>query len=36
MSIQSINPATEEVLETFEPYNASQINQALDQARHAF
>ena len=36
MSIQSINPATEEVLETFEPYNASQINQALDQARYAF
>jgi acyl-CoA reductase-like NAD-dependent aldehyde dehydrogenase len=36
MSIQSINPATEEVLETFEPYNASQINQALEQARHAF
>jgi acyl-CoA reductase-like NAD-dependent aldehyde dehydrogenase len=36
MSIQSINPATEEVIETFEPYSASQINQALDQARHAF
>ena len=36
MSIQSINPATEEVLETFEPYSASQINQALEQARHAF
>jgi acyl-CoA reductase-like NAD-dependent aldehyde dehydrogenase len=36
MSIESINPATEEVIETFEPYNASQINQALDQARHAF
>jgi len=36
MTIQSINPATEEVLETFEPYSASQINQALEQAHHAF
>ncbi|MBV9616584.1 MAG: NAD-dependent succinate-semialdehyde dehydrogenase [Ktedonobacteraceae bacterium] len=36
MSIQSINPATEEVLETFEPYSKEQINDALTQAKHAF
>ncbi len=36
MSIQSINPATEEVLETFEQYSQAQINDALQQARHAF
>src|SRR5579859_121118 len=36
MSIQSINPATEEVLETFEPYNQQQIDEALAQARQAF
>src|SRR5229473_7413087 len=36
MSIQSINPATEEVLHTFEPFNAAQIEQALSEARHAF
>src|SRR6266705_3611908 len=36
MSIQSINPATEEVIETFEPYTTAQVNQALEQARHAF
>ncbi len=36
MSIQSINPATEEVIETFEPYSTAQINQALDQAHSAF
>jgi len=36
MSIQSINPATEEVLETFERYNQEQIDEALDQARQAF
>src|SRR6266516_3416770 len=36
MSIQSINPATEEVIETFEPYSDDQVNQALDQAQKAF
>lgn len=36
MSIQSINPATEEVLETFELYSEAQVQQALDEARHAF
>jgi acyl-CoA reductase-like NAD-dependent aldehyde dehydrogenase len=36
MSIQSINPATEEVIKTFEPYSAAQVNQALDEARKAF
>jgi len=36
MSIQSINPATEEVIETFEPFSADQVNQVLDQARSAF
>ncbi len=36
MSIQSINPATEEVIQTFEVSNEKQINQALEQARAAF
>ncbi|GCE19907.1 NAD-dependent succinate-semialdehyde dehydrogenase [Dictyobacter kobayashii] len=36
MSIQSINPATEEVLETFEPYSSEQIDEALQQAHTAF
>ncbi|MBA2394734.1 MAG: NAD-dependent succinate-semialdehyde dehydrogenase [Ktedonobacteraceae bacterium] len=36
MSIQSINPANEEVLETFEQYSTTQINDALQQARDAF
>src|SRR5438067_4020098 len=36
MSIESINPATEEVIKTFEPYTAAQVNQALDEARKAF
>ncbi|MDQ2902174.1 MAG: aldehyde dehydrogenase family protein, partial [Chloroflexota bacterium] len=36
MSIQSINPATEEVIETFEPSNAEQVHQALADARAAF
>lgn len=36
MSIQSINPATEELLKTFEPYNAAQIEQALHDAHEAF
>jgi len=36
MSIQTINPTTGEVLETFEPYSEQQVNQALDQAREAF
>ena len=36
MSIQSINPATEEVIKTFEPYSTAQVNQAIDEARKAF
>src|SRR5438067_13577596 len=36
MSIESVNPATEEVIKTFEPYSAAQVNQALDEARKAF
>ena len=36
MSIQSINPATGELIETFEPYTEAQIDEALDQARHAY
>jgi acyl-CoA reductase-like NAD-dependent aldehyde dehydrogenase len=36
MSIQSINPATEEVIETFEAYTTAQVSQALDQAHKAF
>ncbi len=36
MDIKSINPATEELIETFEPYNADQVNQALEQAHKAF
>src|SRR5436305_5037471 len=36
MSIQTINPTTGEVLETFESYSEQQVNQALDQARQAF
>ncbi|MFL5592675.1 MAG: NAD-dependent succinate-semialdehyde dehydrogenase [Ktedonobacteraceae bacterium] len=36
MSIQTINPTSGEVLETFEPYSEQQVNQALDQARQAF
>ncbi len=36
MSIQTINPTTEEVLETFEPYNQGQINEAMDEAHQAF
>lgn len=35
-SIQSINPATEEVLETFELYTKEQIDQALEQASTAW
>src|SRR5437016_8386207 len=36
MSIQTLNPATGEVLETFEPYTQEQINEALDQTHQAF
>lgn len=36
MSIQTINPTTEEPLETFETFSQQQINQALDEARQAF
>src|SRR3989442_1730955 len=36
MSIQSINPTTEEMIQTFEPYSEAQVNDALDQVHHAF
>jgi len=36
MTIQSINPATEEMIETFELFSDAQIDQALTQAHHAF
>ncbi len=36
MSIQSINPATEEILKTFEAYTQEQIDNALDEAHTAF
>ncbi len=36
MSIRSINPATEEVIETFELYSETQVHQALDEAHRAF
>jgi acyl-CoA reductase-like NAD-dependent aldehyde dehydrogenase len=36
MSIQTIQPATGEVLETFEPYSTIQINEILAEARNAF
>ncbi len=36
MSIQTINPATGEVLETFEPYSQEKIHEALDSASQAF
>ncbi|MDE3228879.1 MAG: aldehyde dehydrogenase family protein, partial [Chloroflexota bacterium] len=36
MSIQSINPATGDVIETFEPFSQQQIDQTLDRARDAF
>jgi acyl-CoA reductase-like NAD-dependent aldehyde dehydrogenase len=36
MSIQSINPATEEILQTFEAYTQAQIDNALDEAHTAF
>ncbi|HEX9037078.1 MAG TPA: NAD-dependent succinate-semialdehyde dehydrogenase [Ktedonobacterales bacterium] len=36
MAIQSINPANDEVIETFEPFSEEQINQTLDRARAAF
>lgn len=36
MSIQTINPATEEVVKTFKAYSEEQIDEALGQARTAF
>ena len=36
MSIQTINPTTEEVLEAFELYSQEQIDTALQEAHHAF
>jgi acyl-CoA reductase-like NAD-dependent aldehyde dehydrogenase len=34
--ITSLNPATGEILRTFEPHTAGQVNEALDQAQAAF
>jgi len=36
MSIESINPATGEVIESFEPFTQEQIDAALDRAQQAF
>jgi acyl-CoA reductase-like NAD-dependent aldehyde dehydrogenase len=36
MTIQSINPATEEVIAQFAPHSDAQVSQILDQARRAF
>lgn len=36
MSIASINPATGEVIETFEPFTAEQIDETLTRARRAY
>ena len=36
MAIESINPATEEVLERFDEYSQDQVEQALSRARQAF
>ena len=36
MTIQSINPANEEIIATFEPYSPAQIDEALAQAHNAF
>lgn len=36
MSIQSINPTTEEVIQTFETYSDAQVNEAIEQAHRAF
>ena len=36
MSIQTINPTTGEVLETFQSYSQEQVNGALEQAHQAF
>ena len=36
MSMQSINPATGEVLETFELFSPAQIDEALNAAHTAF
>jgi acyl-CoA reductase-like NAD-dependent aldehyde dehydrogenase len=36
MSIQTINPATGEVIKTFEAFNEEQIDEALGQARETF
>ncbi len=36
MSIESINPATEEVIETFEPFTEREVDEALQRARNTF
>jgi succinate-semialdehyde dehydrogenase / glutarate-semialdehyde dehydrogenase len=35
-AITSVNPATEEVLKTYEPYTPAEVEQALSQAQEAF
>ncbi len=36
MGINTINPASGEILETFEPYNQEKVSSILDQSRQAF
>ena len=36
MSIQSLNPATEELVENFQTYSHTQVNEALEQAHQTF
>ena len=36
MSIESINPATGQVIETFEPFTAAQIDETLTRARQMY
>src|SRR5207244_4739168 len=36
MALQSINPATEDVLETFEEFSSDQLDQALERGTQAF
>ena len=36
MSIESINPATGQVIETFEPFTAAQVDETLSRARTAY
>src|SRR5436190_22328356 len=36
MSISSVNPASGQILRTFEPHSAAQVNEALDRAAAAY